>query len=693
MFKEVYSDLWLHQKDVNIDLRSTNNVVNPIAAVKILNAVKKIVNIVHGNNKYEVIFNGQEETAYINYKKKAIVITSQLLKNPDSKYSLYDIIDIETGLALHESGHAEYTPNPMDKKNEEAYNTIRSNIKANIHNIIEDCIMEKIVAKDFPGYEAYFIKLRNHYFKNDHIQVSGNDNADRINEFLIGLRYTGKAKLYDPLAIKAVELINSVIDLPVEELKKVDRIELTHKVYDLIILPETNNFGKSNFPQVRVVSIGSGDEDDDGEYGDYDENSPTIIIFDEDNVDDSDENENEEDDENININEENNSESENQENEEKQKSNESDSNGGSGSNTNQEVEEDYDLSNQEIGGDLEDYLKQIQRENESKLDDNENTLINNIIEEDFSENEMVDFGRKFTVTTCKPKIIPTDVDVYKRSLKRVNKLIMKFRNKFSDANTVYRQNAYGLSRGNLDEDSLYSAKYNRNIFMNNVVTTMSRTKNIDIAFTIDCSGSMWEELDNKNRIKRYEAARDLAILFTEALAPINSINTWVFGFQESTDYLCHQLRRSDSKVSIYDLPEEEREKLYYGTQLITLYSPNMKTKHAIGSLRCDGYTPEYEGLSETINVLNKQGRRDSKKVVVMLTDGGPYSNVFGTYDQCSLIKDKLKECKKKNITVIHLALTHEAESTPYENKVKWKAKEGYEGLVDGFIKTLQKQIS
>ena len=108
MFNEIYSDTWLKEQDVDINLKSRNtDMVNPIAAIKILNAVKKIVGIVHGNNKYEVIFNGQEDTAYIDYRKQTIVLTSQLLKNPINGYSLYDIIDIEAGLALHESGHAD----------------------------------------------------------------------------------------------------------------------------------------------------------------------------------------------------------------------------------------------------------------------------------------------------------------------------------------------------------------------------------------------------------------------------------------------------------------------------------------------------------------------------------------------------------------------------------------------------------
>ena len=348
----------------------------------------------------------------------------------------------------------------------------------------------------------------------------------------------------------------------------------------------------------------------------------------------------------------------------------------------------------EITGELKEFIEQQMQEQNEKLNEQETILINNMLEEEFEEDEFeLSAQRKFTVTTCKPKVLQCDIDNYNKSLKEMKKYISKFRNKFADANTIYRQNAYGLQSGHLDEDNLYSAKFNRNIFMNNVVTTKSRTKNIDIAFVIDCSGSMYADLDNTGSKLRYEAARDLAVLFTEALQPINSINTWVFGFQTSSCYLDEKLRRSGANVSTNSLPLWERAKLKRSTNLIKLYSPDMKTKHAIGCLDADGFTPEYEGLCETIKQLQNNGNKEHKKVIVMLTDGEPHSTVFNGNSQKQLLKKKINECKKKDITLIHLALTSEAENTPYENKVKWNSNLGYKGLIDGFIKMLQQQIS
>lgn len=632
MFNEIYSDTWLKEQDLDIDLKSTkSDMVNPIAAVKILNAVKKIVGIVHGNNKYEVIFNGQEDTAYIDYSKQTIVLTSQLLKNPINGYSLYDIIDIEAGLALHESGHAEYTPSPIT--NTKMYERMNSYLKHQLFNIIEDTIMEQIVSNDFPGYEAYFLKLRNHYFKNDTIEKSDNDNMNRINEFLIGLRYTGKAKLYDPLSIKAVNLIKSYLTLPNKKLKQVDRVELMQQVHDLIMVTGNKQDNKQN---------------------DNDQNNDQNNDFDNSNQ------------------------------------------AGSSNQTSNKCDSSSDAINDmdDITGDLKEFIEQQRQERFDKLNKEESALINSIVEDEFEDDEIeVTAKKSFTVTTCKPKVLQQDVCEYNKSLKEMKKYISKFRNKFADANTVYRQNAYGLQSGYLDEDNLYSAKFNRNIFMNNVITTKSRTKNIDIAFVIDCSGSMFAPLSNNGSKLRYEAARDLAVLFTEALQPINSINTWVFGFQTSTGYLDEKLRRNGAGISANCLPLDERTKLRHSATLIKLYSPDMKTKHAIGYLNPDGFTPEYEGLCETIKQLQNNGNKENKKVIVMLTDGEPNSTLLSGASQRTLLKKKIQECKKKDITLIHLALTSEAENTPYENKVKWNSTLGYKGLIDGFIKMLQQQIS
>ena len=632
MFNEIYSDTWLKEQDVDIDLKSRNtDMVNPIAAIKILNAVKKIVGIVHGNNKYEVIFNGQEDTAYIDYRKQTIVLTSQLLKNPINGYSVYDIIDIEAGLALHESGHAEYTPSPIT--NTKMYERMNSYLKHQLFNIIEDTIMEQIVSNDFPGYEAYFLKLRNHYFKNDTIEKSDNDNMNRINEFLIGLRYTGKAKLYDQLSIKAVNLIKSYLTLPNEKLKQVDRVELMQQVYNLIIVT---------------------DNEQNNQQDDNDQKNDQNNDFDNSNQD------------------------------------------GSSNQTSDKCDSSSDAINDidDITGDLKEFIEQQRREQHDKLNTAESALINSMIEDEFEDDEIeVSAKKSFTVTTCKPKVLQKDIDRYNKSLKEMKKYISKFRNKFADANTIYRQNAYGLQSGYLDEDNLYSAKFNRNIFMNNVITTKSRTKNIDIAFVIDCSGSMFADLSDDGSKLRYEAARDLAVLFTEALQPINSINTWVFGFQTSSCYLDEKLFRNGAGISTNSLPLDEREKLKRSTTLIKLYSPDMKTKHAIGCLEPDGFTPEYEGLCETIKQLQNNGNKENKKVIVMLTDGEPNSTSFSGASQRTLLKKKIQECKKKDITLIHLALTSEAENTPYENKVKWNSTLGYKGLIDGFIKMLQQQIS
>ncbi len=621
---DVFSNSWLDQKHFKENL-NRGQIVNPITASKILNSVSKIVNIVHGNNKYQVIFKGQEETGYINYLKKQIVISTSLLKNP-GKYSIYDIVDIETGLALHESGHAEYT---FSKKLMNEMNNF-TELEHHIHNILEDAIMEKIVSNDYPGYEGYFIKLRSHYFKNNKIEKTGNILSDRVNELLIGLRYPGDTIIYDDKVKKSLNIVNDLMELPNEQLKNVDRVQLMRDILKILTSDNDKEKDKNN----------TNYEYDD--YDDYDDDNDRNCIPTE---------------------------------------------------SNDETEQDSNSpiswsDAEDLMGELKQFLDSVRQENNSSLSNDELNLLNSFLEEDCLEEEYETSYNKFEVVTCTPKIFIEDIKRYNTSKQRIKKHIMKFRNKFSDANTVYKQNAYGLQSGMLDEDNLYSAKYNRNIFMNNIISNVSRTKNIDIAFTIDCSGSMFANLDRK--ISRIEAARDLCTLFVEALEPINSINTWVFGFKPSLEYICEKSKKEDNIIYSSDFSESERDRLNKSTHLIRAYSPKDRKKFGIGAIRAGGSTPEYEGLSKTVDILLKESRKDSKKVVVMLTDGDPMSDTFGYFTEIKLIEEKLRECEKKGITVIHLALTSEAEKTPYKHKIKWD--KGYESLIDSFLKMLKKQI-
>ena len=614
----VFSNTWLDQKHFKESL-DRGQIINPITASKILTSVSKIVNIVNGNNRYQVIFKGQEESGYIDYSKKQIVISTSFLKDP-GEYSIYDIVDLETGLALHESGHAEYSfsKDVIDEMKK------FSQLEHYVYNILEDAIMEKIVSNEYPGYEGYFIKLRKHYFKKNKIRKTKDVLSDRINELLIGLRYPGDTIIYDDKVKEVLIIVNDLLKLSNEKLKKVNRVELAKKVLNMLLEPEDT----SDNNEKTKDDINNGPEND------------TI------------------------------------------------------QQNNQLTPSEHDgkarTNQQDINGELKDFLNQMKKENSSSLSNEEINLLNSILEEEYLEEEYDTPYSKFEVTTCNPKIFKSDKDKYNKSKKRIKKHIIKFRNKFSDANTLYRQNAYGLQSGILDEDNLYSAKYNRNIFMNTLISNQSRTKNIDIAFTIDCSGSMNIGLDHS--ITRMNAARDLCTLFVEALEPINSINTWVFGFKNSMDYICDKSRKENTYINCYDFSDDERNRLLKSTHLIKAYSPTNKNKFGIGTLTAGGLTPEYEALTKTVDILLKESKKDSKKIIVMLTDGEPGSDTFSYYNEISLIKDKLKECKRNNITVIHLALTSDAEKTPYTNKIQWDMNGKYDSLIEAFLKTLKKEI-
>lgn len=646
-----FSKVWLDEKHLKIERDMFGNaMINPLLASKILNSVRKIVNIVHGNSKYEVVFNDSEQSGYISYSKNKIVLSSALMRKIN-EYPIYDIVDIETGLALHESAHAEYTFNSKYLDAVQQY----TELEHTINNILEDAIIEEIVSNDYPGYRQYFLKLRGYYFKQNSIKQTNNKLADRINEFLIGLRYPGDTIIRDKLAKEAIEVVNEVLLYDNEILKNVDRVDLTEEVYNIL---------------TRDIKKDENEKEDD------------------DSNDDSDNEENSGDESNDNTNNDDSNSNESGKGNESKNKKQSKS-----SKLSKREKRKIDLTPSEIGGALGDFLNKEKENKEDKLSDKEKALINSILNENVEEDEYgIPSGSKFKTTTSIPIITETHVRKYNENKTLMNKYITKFRNKFADANTAYKETAYGLQSGILDEDSIYSAKYNRNIFMNNTITNMKRTKDIDIAFVIDNSGSMDSQLSWNDNIRRIDAAKQLCTLFVEALSPIKSVNTWVLGFQTTEAYMAEKSRNGGGGYNIYaEASYEERISMRNSTNLIKAYSPHHKTKAGISSLTANGLTPEYQALIRTKDILFKEGRKDSKKVIIMLTDGEPGDSRFSMGSQIKLIREEIKKCEKKNITLIHLALTVNADKTPYKNKISWNNK-GFDSLIDSFIKTLKKEI-
>src|SRR3712207_9268474 len=94
---EIYSNRWIN------GLVSKSQLSDPDILAKILSSIKKFVNIVNDKNDYVVIFDEQENSGYINYGNKKIVISSKLVVNSPNDYTIYDVVDILTGITLHES--------------------------------------------------------------------------------------------------------------------------------------------------------------------------------------------------------------------------------------------------------------------------------------------------------------------------------------------------------------------------------------------------------------------------------------------------------------------------------------------------------------------------------------------------------------------------------------------------------------
>ncbi|RYD02281.1 hypothetical protein N752_26060 [Desulforamulus aquiferis] len=160
----------------------------------------------------------------------------------------------------------------------------------------------------------------------------------------------------------------------------------------------------------------------------------------------------------------------------------------------------------------------------------------------------------------KPVIDEGAAERYELARTVVKPFIIRLRNRLSWANTRQVINQYNLPSGELDEDSLYQAYYSNKLFKQTEVIN-TRTRNMDIGLLIDTSASM--VYPAAEGISRVELARNLAVLFLEALEPVDSVKTWIFGF--------------NLKVAV---------------NMTELYSPTLTSKARIGMTGAEGTTPE-----------------------------------------------------------------------------------------------------
>lgn len=201
--------------------------------VAVLNAVSRIVDIVHGRQQFKVNF--ASKSTVTDFSQKSITLSAEPIMNAPAEFSLADSVDVLTGMALHEAAHAQYTA-------PEFYTEIPDNPFAGaVRNLVEDLYVERLTTLLYPGYQGYFMKYRYYTFdlgKKHPPEINGENLMDyelnkRTIDLILTLRSTTGYQSKIPRVRKATEMIEKTLSAKnFDHLKKINPRGLAIKVYN-----------------------------------------------------------------------------------------------------------------------------------------------------------------------------------------------------------------------------------------------------------------------------------------------------------------------------------------------------------------------------------------------------------------------------------------------------------------------------
>lgn len=514
--------------------------------VAVLNAVARVVGIVHGKQRFEVNF--ASNSTVTDYAQSRITLDAGPLMKPPPGYSLADSVDVLTGMALHEAAHAQYT-------DPEFYTEIPGNPFAGaVRNLVEDLYVEKLTTLLFPGYQGYFDKYRYYTFDlgkkhPPEIRAEGELDYDlnkRSTDLILMLRSTTGYQSDIPRVRRAAEMITRGLSASkFEHLMKVNPRGLALRVYNELF----GNIIQHDIAYTKPVSM----------------------------VDD------------INA---------------------------------QNQPQQHDNGKTGISENMQDMVQNLRQE--------ELYLANG----DELHQQPPGAPPPTLVTFRKPVITPEAITTYNNAKEVIFPHVIRLRNKLSWANTRQVINQYGLPSGDLDQDALYQATYSNKVFSRSQ-SIETRTRNLDMALLIDCSSSMTGKIDANTT--RLDLAGNLAALFVEAMEPVNSVQTWVYGFSQKV---------------LVDITE--------------LYSPTLNVKGRLGTIEADGTTPEGSALKYCASRLIKEGRLGVAKVLIVLADGNPNPG-----PEKNMVKEQARRLKNMGVNLIHIAISEQVSPYGYQHSIPW----------------------
>ncbi|CCO07362.1 vWA domain-containing protein [Desulforamulus hydrothermalis] len=535
-------------------LASEDTDAQAMALTAILGAVARVVDIVHGRNKFTVNFSSQETRT--DFAAKQIALSAEPLFNPPRGYLLPDIVDVLTGMALHEAAHAQFS-------SPEYYTEMPGNpFMAVIRNVVEDTYVEHLTGLYYPGYAGYFWKYRRYEFDlqpekwahQPKQNLMENELNLRATEFLLVMRstknYVAKVGRVNQVAAMLQKMI--FIDNP-ERLRKLNTRSVARKIYEELFGNLIQHDIAYSLPSSLLDYNKRGKHQ--GEPGTANNNNKT-----------------------------------------------------------------------NIPSQLQNLIQNMRQEQLQVA--NLSELMEAGLDPDYPPPPppMVVFRRPLTDEAAAAR--------YEQARSVVKPFVIRLRNRLSWANTRQVINRYHLPSGELDQDALYQARFSNKIFHRTEIID-TRTRKLDIGLLVDTSASMVYPAGEG--LSRMQLARNLAALFVEALEPLDSVQTWVFGFNLK------------GAVNMYEL-----------------YTPASTNKSRIGMTGAEGTTPEGTALKYAALRLMAEGRPLVQKVLIVIADGNPNPG-----PETRMVKEQVKRLKNLGCQTINILLGDRPRVYGYDHVIPW----------------------
>lgn len=596
----------------------------------ILNGITRTSAIIFGTQQYHIMFDAAYDQNYqYTAKPSTIVVSTEPVKNPPPGFSLYDVVDTMVGQVIHETAHLRerQTDHPVFADDD---------ILSLLHHLVEDVVIDMIIALQYPGFEGYLLKYRRYLIDGKLRKSWGMQREGRLYHFILSVRSTWPMRVSRRSVRRAyLYLLYRVSkSRTVEGLRRLNRAELAQQLYDILYEVKAGDHWRD--PDVLSESLFLGADgpvvkgENGNNRGDLEVNPLSRRVF-----QDLDPKQIEWIEETV-------------------KSRQQDD-------SRPESARKLKLLSDHWADAFR--HQKIPERKDRGITLEEQRMVHKLREEGLKPLTGVNGKYDYEVHLSQRPPSYQAGERYLSAVQAVRGQIVLLRNQFAWANAQVNRNQYGLISGDLDEDALYRAKFASDLFAKS--TAMAhRSERLDIVLLVDASRSMLEPMQGSD-VPKYVVAQRLSALFMEALAPVQSVRTWAFSYSSSGKTV----------------------------DILELYAPELHAdKTRIGDIYPANQTPEYQALLAVSEHIREVSRPHVPKVYIVLSDGRPEDDSMPLDNQAKEITKLAQRLRIEGNTIIQVAMSSEKSIRQMYPISLSFPEEGYPELVHRFGNLLKNKV-